>query len=79
MRRGSGSRTDQGEVLDDCCHVTSASGTLRSEGHVITFSAVSRFSSPSFPHQVGRFFTKSLFPFDNSTLSGAYIQRKRQL
>ena len=36
MRRGSGSRTDQGEVLDDCYHVTSASGTLRSEDHVIT-------------------------------------------
>ena len=31
MRRYSGGQTDQGEVLDDCCHVTSALGTLRSE------------------------------------------------
>ena len=31
------SLTDQGEVLDDYCHMTSASGTLRSEGHIITF------------------------------------------
>ena len=40
MRRDSGSQTDQGEVLDDCCHVTSASGTLRSEGHVITIASL---------------------------------------
>ena len=26
-----GGQTDQGEVLDDCYHVTSASGTLRSD------------------------------------------------
>ena len=38
MRNGSRSQTDQGEVLDDYCHVTSAPGTLRSEGHVITFT-----------------------------------------
>ena len=25
MRRCNGSQTDQGEVLNDCCHVTSAS------------------------------------------------------
>ena len=31
VRRCGGGQTDQGEVLDDCCHVTSASGTLRSE------------------------------------------------
>ena len=31
MRRYGRSQTDQGEVLDDCCHMTSASGTLRSE------------------------------------------------
>ena len=36
MKRGGGSQTDQGEVLDDCCHVTSALETLCSEGHVIT-------------------------------------------
>ena len=39
MRHGSGSQTDQGEVLDDCCHVTSASGTIRFEGHVITIAS----------------------------------------
>ena len=31
MRHYSGSQTGRGEVLDDCCHVTSALGTLRSE------------------------------------------------
>ena len=31
MRRYGGGQTDQGEVLDDCCYVTSALGTLRSE------------------------------------------------
>ena len=36
LRRCGGGQADQGEVLNDCCHVTSASGTLRSEGHVIT-------------------------------------------
>ena len=36
MKHCGGSQTDQGEVLDDYCHVTSASGTLHSEGHVIT-------------------------------------------
>ena len=44
MRRGSGSQTDQGEVLDNCCHVTSTLGTLRSEGYVITIG----FKEPSF-------------------------------
>ena len=36
-------KTDQGEVLDDCCHVTSALGTLRSEVtllHYITKKAL---------------------------------------
>ena len=36
MRRCSGSQTNQGEIQDDCCHVTSALGILRSEDHVIT-------------------------------------------
>ena len=36
MRRCGGSQTNQNEVLDDCCYVTSALKTLRSEGHVIT-------------------------------------------
>ena len=31
VRRYGGGQTDQGEVLDDCCHVTSALETLRSE------------------------------------------------
>ena len=31
MRRYGGGQTDQGEVLDDCYHVTSALGTFRSE------------------------------------------------
>ena len=47
MRRGSGSQTDQDEVLDDCCHVTSAPGTLRSEGHVITAEVLSQKSQVS--------------------------------
>ena len=38
MRCYSKSQTDQDKVLDDCCHVTSASGTLCSEGHVIIFN-----------------------------------------
>ena len=38
MRHGSESQTNQGEVLYDCYHVTSALGTLRSESHVITKS-----------------------------------------
>ena len=42
-------KTDQGEVLDDCCHVTSASGTLCSgnsplRGHVITLGYVADWS-----------------------------------
>ena len=36
MRHCGGSQTDQGEVWVIVCHVTSALGTLRSEGHVIT-------------------------------------------
>ena len=51
-------QTNQGEVLDDCCHVTSAFETLRTKGHVITrfFSnnlSFSIFSSTiiSFPLQ----------------------------
>ena len=39
MRRCGKSQTDQSEVLDDCCHVTSALGTLRSKGHVITIAS----------------------------------------
>ena len=31
VRRYGGGQTDQGEFLDNCCHVTSASWTLRSE------------------------------------------------
>ena len=31
MRHYGGGQTDPGEVLDDCCHVTSALGTLRSK------------------------------------------------
>ena len=31
MRRYGGGQTDQSEVLDDCCHVTSVLGTLRSK------------------------------------------------
>ena len=44
MRRGSGSETDQGEGLDDCCYVTSALGTLCSESHIITFLQLSKIS-----------------------------------
>ena len=36
MRCCDESQTDQGKVLDDYCHVTSALGTFRSKGHVIT-------------------------------------------
>ena len=38
MRRYGGSQAHQGEVLDDCYHVTSALKALRSgfEGYVIT-------------------------------------------
>ena len=36
MRDSGGSRIDQVEVLDNCCHVTSALGTLCSKGHIIT-------------------------------------------
>ena len=35
MRRHGRSQIDQDEVLDDCCHVTSTFGTLRSKGYVI--------------------------------------------
>ena len=31
MRHCGGSLSDQDEVLDNCCHVTSALGTFRSE------------------------------------------------
>ena len=31
MRYYGGSQTDQGEILDNCCHVTSILGTLCSE------------------------------------------------
>ena len=36
MRQCSKSHTDQGEVLDDYCYVTSALGTFCSESHIIT-------------------------------------------
>ena len=29
------SQTDQGEVLDDCCHMTSTLGTFCFKGHII--------------------------------------------
>ena len=45
--RVDGSQTDQGEVLDDGCHMTSASRALRSEGHVITVSSPSPLSGVS--------------------------------
>ena len=35
MKHCAGGQADQGEVLDDCCHVNSNLETLRSEGHVI--------------------------------------------
>ena len=35
MKRCSEGQTDQGEVLDDCSHVTSALRTFRSKSHVI--------------------------------------------
>ena len=40
MRHCGRSQTDQSKVLDDCCHVTSISGILRSKGHVITISII---------------------------------------
>ena len=61
MRRGSGSRTDQGEVLDDCCHVTSASGTLRSEGHVITLKLFIKINIKS---NILNLIKKKLFKFN---------------
>ena len=36
VRHYSESQAEQGEVLDDCCHIASALGTFRSEDHVIT-------------------------------------------
>ena len=45
MKRCDRGQADQGEVLDDCCHVTSVSGTLRSEGHVITVAEEECLSS----------------------------------
>ena len=38
--RVEGSQTDQGEVLDDGCHMTSASRALRSKGHVIIINSI---------------------------------------
>ena len=36
-----GGQADQGEVLDDCCHVTSTLGVFHSgpKGHVITIAS----------------------------------------
>ena len=39
MRRYDKSQADQSEVLDDCCHMISASGTLCSKGHVIKIAS----------------------------------------
>ena len=41
MRRCGGGQADQSEVIDVCCHVTSAFGALRSgsKGHVITIAS----------------------------------------
>lgn len=36
MRCCGGIQTNQGEVLDDCCHVTFVLRTFHAEGHVIT-------------------------------------------
>ena len=36
MRHYDRGQTEQGEVFDDCCHMTSALGTLCSESQVIT-------------------------------------------
>ena len=38
MRRHGRGQTNQGEVLDDSCHATSALGTLRCEGYDITLT-----------------------------------------
>ena len=45
MRRYSGGQTDQGEVLDDCYHVTSASETLRSKVTLLQLPSSSDASS----------------------------------
>ena len=37
MRRCGGSQANQGEVLNNCCYITSALETLCSKSHVITF------------------------------------------
>ena len=42
--RVNGSQTDQGEVLDDGCHMTSTSRPLCSKGHVITRLIIVCFS-----------------------------------
>ena len=36
MKCCNGGQADQGEVLDDCCHVIFTLGTLYSENYVIT-------------------------------------------
>ena len=45
MRRYGGGQTNQGEVLDDCCHVTSALGTLRFEVTLLQLPPSSDVSS----------------------------------
>ena len=35
MRRCGEGQANQGKVLDDCCHVTSVSKTLRSKDHLL--------------------------------------------
>ena len=39
MRCYGGSQTNQGEVLDDSCHVTFVLRILRSKGHIITIAS----------------------------------------
>ena len=41
MRHCDRSQTDQGEVLDDCCYVTSTLGTFCSEDHIIIKEKIS--------------------------------------
>ena len=42
VRRYGGGQTDPGEILDDCCYVTSALGTLRSEVTLLHLLAYER-------------------------------------
>ena len=44
MKRCGRSQTDQGEILDDCCHVTSTLGTLHFKDHVISITKSKKVS-----------------------------------